>query len=65
MLNIKSLIQDTVLLIGQSKLNLALQEYPADSLETLFYHLLDPASEKNMNYLRNICQLKELMNLSI
>ena len=55
MLTVKSLIQNTIESIGQSTLNLVLREYPADSLETLFYHLLDPASEKNMNYLRNIC----------
>ena len=39
MLTVKSLIQNTIELISQSKFNLVLREYPVDSLETLFYHL--------------------------
>lgn len=58
MLNDKSLIQNTIELIRQSKFNLVVREYPADSLETLFYHLLDPASEKKYELLEKYLLIK-------
>ena len=58
MLTVKSLIQNTIELIRQSKFNLVVREYPADSLETLFYHLLDPASEKKYELLEKYLLVK-------
>jgi len=58
MSTVKSLIQNTIQLIGQAKYNLVVLEYPADSLETLFYHLLDPASEKKYELLEKYLLIK-------
>ena len=58
MSTVQSLIQNTIQLIGQSKFNLLLRKYPADSLETLFYHLLDPASEKKDELLEKYLLIK-------